>query len=154
MVDDAPRISYGSAMLFYVSILMTIAANLAYNLCQKTTAPEAPPLVALGITYSMALLTCIVLYFATSRSVPLSTAWRGLNFASYVLGPAIVLLEVGFLLAFRSGWNLGYAALFSNASASLLLVPIAYLFFGETIRSSQYLGIALTLAGLVLMVRR
>jgi len=35
---------------------------------------------------------------------------RQLNWASYLLAFSIVGLEVGFLLVYRSGWNLGIAA--------------------------------------------
>ena len=33
--------------------------------------------------------------------------------------------ELGFLLAYRSGWNLGVAALYSNAATALVLLPVA-----------------------------
>jgi drug/metabolite transporter (DMT)-like permease len=141
-------------MLFYLSIGMTIFANLAYNLCQKTTASQAHPLVALSVTYTMALATCLIFYALTSRPMALTESLRQLNVSSYALGPAIVILEAGFILAFREGWNLGYAALVSNAAASLLLIPIAYGFFHESIRPSQYVGIVLTLFGLFLIVKR
>ena len=50
---------------------------------------------------------------------------RQLNWASVLLAVSIVGLEVGFLLVYRSGWNIGLAAVLANVAASLILVPVA-----------------------------
>jgi len=138
-------------MLFWIAIAMTVIANVAYNLCSKMTAP-VHPLAALTATYAVSLAACLALYPLFSKNPHLVAELRQANWASLVLGLAIVLLESGFILAFRSGWNLGYAALFSNAAAALVLAPISVLAFKDRISAPHVLGMAVTAAGLWLML--
>jgi len=85
--------------------------------------------VAIIVTYGVAmLLTASLLYFMPARDGLLAEL-RRLNWASYLLAVAIVGLEVGFLLVYRSGWNIGLAAVLVNVVASLLLVPLALFVF-------------------------
>jgi len=61
------------------------------------------------------------------------------------------LLEVGFLLAYRAGWNLSLASLASNATAALLLLPIGVLLFRDRPSAVNLMGVAVCLLGLVLI---
>ena len=70
--------------------------------------------------------------------------------------PIIILLligviEFGFLLTYRAGWNLGIAAVLVNVIASLILVPVAILVFKDKISWVNILGILVCLAGLVML---
>jgi multidrug transporter EmrE-like cation transporter len=74
-----------------------------------------------------------------------------LNWASIGLAIAIVGIEFGFLLTYRSGWHLGIAAVLVNVVASLILVPVAIFFFRDKISWINILGILFCLAGLVML---
>jgi multidrug transporter EmrE-like cation transporter len=76
---------------------------------------------------------------------------KQLNWASFLLAIAIVGIEFGFLLVYRTGWNLGIAAVLVNAAASLILVPVAILVFDDRISPVNVLGILVCLAGLVML---
>lgn len=51
----------------------------------------------------------------------------------YRTRPYRIGIEFGFLLVYRSGWNLGIAAVLTNVVASLILLPVAVLFFKDKI---------------------
>jgi hypothetical protein len=90
-------------LMFYVSITLTIASSALYHFSQKSTPTDANPAVALLVTYAVAmLLTFCLLFFLPIRGSLLAEIGR-LNWASYLLAAAIVGLEVGFLLVYRSG---------------------------------------------------
>lgn len=139
--------------MFWIAIAMTVVANVAYVLCSKTTASAAHPLAALAVTYAVALAACLVLYPLLAPDPHFLAELKKVNASSWLLGLAIVLLETGFILAFRSGWNIGYAALFSNAAAAVLLVPISILVFKGRFGLSNAVGMAAAVAGLWLMAR-
>ncbi len=139
-------------MLFWIAIAMTIVANVFYILCSKVTA-AVNPLVALVVTYTVALIACLVLYPLISKEPHFFAEVRKVNWASIVLGFALVLLETGFILAFRSGWHVSSAALFSNVAVTVLLIPIAAVIFGDAVSASKILGMILAVCGLFLMVR-
>jgi uncharacterized membrane protein len=69
-------------------------------------------------------------------------------------GVAIVVLEAGFMLAYRPGWSISVAALYSNAAVALLHLPVGVLVFAEKLDATRGLGLAFALVGLVLLSRR
>jgi uncharacterized membrane protein len=131
---------------------MTIVANVTYHVCSKKTA-SINPLAALSITYAVALVTCLILYPFFTKHFNFIAEVKSANWASVILGFAIVLLEIGFILAYRAGWHLGYAVLFSNVFVTLILIPIALFIFKDQLSGTNWLGIILAITGLTLMVR-
>ena len=137
--------------LFYLSIFIAIASSSLYHFSQKSTPGNANPAVALLATYIVATgLTLVLLIFMPAKGGLLAELAR-LNWASYVLAISIVGLEVGFLLVYRSGWNIGLAAVLVNVAASLVLVPIAVFFFKDRLGWVNLLGVLVCLAGLVML---
>jgi drug/metabolite transporter (DMT)-like permease len=137
--------------LFYFSITLAIASSALYHFSQKATPTDVNPAVSILVTYVVAFfLTLSLLLFLPPKNGLLAEV-RQLNWASYLLAFSIVGLEVGFLLVYRAGWNVGIAAVLSNVVASLLLVPIALLVFKQQLSWVNILGILVCLAGLVML---
>ena len=138
-------------MMYYVSISIAILASALYHFSQKATPKGVNPPVAIMVTYVVAIvLTAGLLRFMPPKN-GLWVELRSLNWASYLLAVAIVGLEVGFLLVYRSGWNIGLAAVLVNVVASLLLVPIALLVFKESLNWVNVAGIVTCLMGLIML---
>lgn len=138
---------------YYVPIFLTILANLGYHLSTKKIDGGINPFFSLAVTYLVAFGVCLVLLGVTGLDGGARVQFAKLNWASYLLGAAIVLLEFGFILAYRAGWNLSLAGLYSNVAVGLSLVPIGILFFRETLSMTQIAGILFALVGLALMTR-
>jgi len=137
--------------LFYFSISLAIASSALYHFSQKGTPANANPAVAISVTYVVAfLLTLSLLLFLPAKKGILAEV-RQLNWASYLLAFSIVGLEVGFLLVYRAGWNIGIAAVLVNVVASLILVPVAIFVFKEELSLLNIIGILVCLAGLVML---
>ena len=64
---------------------------------------------------------------------------------------SLVGLEVGFLLVYRAGWNIGIAAVLVNVVASLILVPVAIFVFKDKLNWINIVGILVCLVGLVML---
>ena len=139
--------------IYVVSISTAIAANIAYHLSLKYTNPLAHPLASLSISYGVAFLSCLCLLPFFSKG-PVSQQFHHLNWSAFVLGLSICGLELGFLLAYRAGWNISQAALFCNVAVGLILLPIGLALFREKLSSTNLVGIALALAGLILLGKR
>ncbi len=137
--------------LYVLAIGLTIVANVGYHLCQKTIRPDVSPAATLVATYAVALLVSALLWPWLGQGQAIGTAMRKLGAPSYALGGCVVLLELGFLLAYRAGWDLGVAALYSNAAVALLLLPIGLLAFAEGMDGRRAAGLAFALVGLVLL---
>ena len=137
--------------LFYFSILLAIASSALYHFSARSTPANVNFPVSLLFTYLIALgLTGVIALLFPSQG-GIVVEFRRLNWASAALGVAIVGIEFGFLLVYRSGWNLGLAAVLVNVVASLLLVPAAILIFKDKLNWVNIAGILVCLLGLLML---
>ena len=137
--------------LFYFSISLAILSSALYHFSAKSTPASVNFSISLVVTYAVALVISLL-------TVPFFPAQNGilaelkqLNWASFLLALAIVGIEFGFLLVYRSGWNLGIAAVLVNVVASLILLPVAIFLFKDKISWINVLGIFVCLVGLVML---
>lgn len=137
--------------LFYFSIGLAILSSVLYHFSQKEIPTRANPVVAVIVTYGLALLLCFGLLAFFRPQGGLLNSLRDLNWSTYLLAFSIVGLETGYLLVYRSGWNIGLAAVLVNVAASIILVPLAILYFKENLTWVNVLGVLVCLAGLVML---
>ena len=133
---------------------LAIAATVAYHVILKLTPVGANPFLSLMLTYgAVAFLFAAVLVLA-----PGEFAWREemgqLNWTAIALAFAIIGLDLGFILLYRTGFEVSLGALVTQTAAAMLLVGIGLLVFREKLDLSHGIGIVLCLAGLWLVNRR
>jgi len=137
--------------MVYGAIALTILSNVLYHVFQKLIPGNVNPLLSLAVTYLVAATATLLLLPLFPLQGALGAEVRKLNWASVGLGAVIVGLELGFLLAYRSGWNISIASLVANTTVALLLIPVGLLLFKEELSAVNILGIVLAIAGLVLV---
>ena len=133
---------------------LAIAATVAYHVILKLTPVGANPFLSLMLTYgAVTFLFAAVLVLA-----PGEFAWREemgqLNWTAIALAFAIIGLDLGFILLYRTGFEVSLGALVTQTAAAMLLVGIGVLVFREKLDLSHGIGIVLCLAGLWLVNRR
>ncbi|BDG09790.1 hypothetical protein [Anaeromyxobacter paludicola] len=140
-----------SPLLF---LLVAALGSVTYHLGQRTNAARANPMVLLMAVYAVAFLLCALAAPLFSAGGP-TYAWSRdlVRWPVLLLALGAVLIEIGFLLAYRSGAMMQWSAVAVNGVAALLLVPLACLVFRESFSPARAAGIALTLAGLGLLTR-
>jgi multidrug transporter EmrE-like cation transporter len=137
--------------LFYFSITLAICSSALYHFVAKSTPSNVNFTVCLLVTYAVAFVVVLLTFIFFPIKNGLTVELKHLNWASIGLAIAIVGIEFGFLLTYRSGWNLGIAAVLTNVVASLILVPVAIFIFKDKISWVNILGILVCLAGLVML---
>ena len=140
-----------SVFLFYFSITLAICSSALYHFSAKSTPADVNFSVSLIVTYLVALGIVLLSIFFFPTKNGLVAEMRQLNWASFLLAIAIVGIEFGFLLVYRSGWNLGIAAVLVNVVASLILVPVAIFVFKNKLNWVNIVGILVCLVGLVML---
>ncbi len=141
-------------MLYVVSMLLAVLSSVMYHLFARAIPAGAHPLIALTITYLTAAVLCLALLPLFPLKTNLSDALRQTNWTSVGLAAAVLGFEVAFLLAYRAGWNISLAAIVTNVSVTLVLLPIGLLAFKEKLAWQQLAGIGLCIAGLILINRK
>ena len=137
--------------LFYFSITLAICSSALYHFSAKSTPANVNFSISLVVTYLVALGIVLLTTFFFPTKNGLVTELKQLNWASVLLAIAIVGIEFGFLLIYRSGWNLGIAAVLVNVIASLILLPVAIFLFKDKISWINVLGIIVCFIGLIML---
>ena len=139
-------------MLSFVwPIALVVLSNTLYQICAKSVPGGMNPMASLTVTYLVGAVVSGALYFLLNRNADLLREIRLLNWAPVVLGLVIVGLEVGFIYAFRAGWQIGTAQIVSSVLVAVILIFVGYWFYHEALTWNKIAGIAVCLAGLVLI---
>ena len=105
------------------------------------------------IAYAAGIVVLGVCAFTLPGNKSFVSSVRESNWAVLVVGAAAACIEVGFLLAYRSGWRISVAAVATNVSVTLMLVPIGIIVFKDHLSLRNVLGLIFCVLGLVLVVR-
>ncbi|GGX88902.1 hypothetical protein [Vogesella alkaliphila] len=137
--------------MYFTTLLVAVAGSVTYHLSLKRLPDTLNPFFSLAVIYSLALLISLAgmaLYPTGSRSLG-QLNWSLLGAALGVIG-----IEVGFLLAYRAGWSVGYTALSANVLTTLMLLPLGYLLYREQPTLARLGGMLLCSSGMWLLLRR
>jgi drug/metabolite transporter (DMT)-like permease len=138
-------------MVYYFPLVLTVIANLCYHIAQKNTSDKINPFFSLFITYFVAALLSVIILIFYKHKNTFEENIKELNWSTFLLGVAIVLLELGFLLAYRLGWNISTTQIISTVTVTIILAPIGKIFFKESISFINIIGIGVSIAGVILM---
>ena len=140
--------------MFYTSFAIVVFSSVLYHISQRTIAPGAHPVISLIVTYLVAIGLSTILLLVFPLRTSLREAIGELNRASLVLAVAIVGLEIGFLLAYRAGWNVSLAGVATNVAGALVLLPVGIAFFKERPSALNLVGVVVCLLGLWMVNHR
>ena len=134
-------------------MLIVVCANTVYNISTKSTPADINSFASLTVTYTIAALSSLILFFITAENRDLASELTKINWTAFILGIAIVALEFGFICIYRAGWKLSIASLVANISLACILLLIGVLIYRETISAKQVIGMVLSAAGLILIAK-
>jgi drug/metabolite transporter (DMT)-like permease len=140
------------ARLLILSVVIIIASNVLYHVSQKSIPAGAHPLLSVAVTYAAALLVTLLLFPFSPGGAPRLSGLAQLNWATLGVAVSAVGIEIGFLLAYRAGWNINVGSLVVSVAVALLLIPTGALLFKEHLSAANAAGIVLCLAGLTLVL--
>ena len=128
---------------------MVVISNIVYHICAKSAPAKLDPLASLTVTYLVGAAVSAVLYFLLHRgNANLFREFSHLNWVPFVFGVCIVGLEVGYLYAYRAGWQVSTAAIVQTVFLTAALVPVGWLLWREPITPRKLVGLGICLAGL------
>jgi drug/metabolite transporter (DMT)-like permease len=137
--------------MFYLSFSVAIISSMLYHIFQKAISPNANPVISLLVTYFVAFFLTLLLLIFFPLERDLAAELRQINWASVALAIAIVGLEIGFLLAYRAGWDIGLAGVATNVAAAILLLPTGVILFKEQPNLMNVIGVGVCILGLVMV---
>lgn len=136
----------------YWPIAIIVTSNIFYHICSKQVPQDVDPMASLTVTYVVSALTALLMFFVLNKGqASLLREYSAINWTSFVLGIAIVGLEVGCIYMYRAGWNINTGYMFESAIFAVALLFIGKYLFGEPLTATKLAGVAVCMAGLWLM---
>ena len=135
-------------------LLIAIVSTFGYHLVIKLTPGTVNPLVSLAVTYAVVTVMFSLAARLLPDGAPLRESLRQVNWTALALAVTIIGLDLGFLLLYRSGFEVSLGQIVTQSAAALLLIGVGVAVFRERLTVTNVAGIALCIAGLWLISRR
>ncbi|MBQ7606881.1 MAG: EamA family transporter [Desulfovibrionaceae bacterium] len=133
-------------------IVLIVCSNILYNIASKSLPKDCNPFGALIVTYITATILSALGFFILDPVKNPILALQKVNWAGVVLGISMVGLEIGFIFLYRTGWSISTASLIAHILVAAGLLLIGILWYRENISVRQYIGIAVSLIGVAILL--
>lgn len=130
-------------------IMLVVLSNVMYQICAKNVPGNVNPFAALTITYIVGTISSVIMFFIFDKQGNILKEITKINWASYALGLVVVGLEVGFIYAYKAGWQVSTASIVQSSFLSVILIFVGLLLFKEALTWNKIVGIFICLIGLV-----
>ena len=138
--------------LFWALGVATVGA-VVYHTGQKAMAVDVNPMILLIGVYLVAVLLALIAIPFFRISGQSETVRRAISWPVLAVGIGVILIEGGFLMAYRAGGSLQWSGVAVNGLAAVVLVPLAVFAFREQVSATRVVGVLVTLIGMALMTR-
>ena len=139
-------------MLDYIwPIALVVASNVVYQVCAKGVPNAMDPFASLTVTYLVAAVACLAMFFLAGSGEGLAREYSKLSWAPFVFGIVIVGLEVGWIFAYRAGWEVSTANVVQSGILAAALVALGFFAYHEALTWTKLLGVAVCIAGISLI---
>lgn len=138
-------------LVFAWPLALIVVSNVVYQICTKSVPEGMHPLASLTVTYLAAAVVTLVLYYVLNKNADFTREIARINWAPILLGFVIVGLEVGYIYAYRAGWNVSVLPIVQGAVLAVILIFVGFLLYQEKITWNKVIGIFVCLGGMALI---
>ena len=129
-------------------IALVVLSNVAYQVCAKSMPEGLNPLASLTVTYLVSAAASGILYYVLNKDAHLFREYAKMNWVPFAFGLVLVGLEVGWIYAYKAGWEVSKGAIVQSSFLAVALIFVGYLLFREAVTWNKVAGIVICLIGL------
>ncbi len=137
--------------MFYLSALVAIVGAIGYQYFVKRVPLTLNPIVSVLGVYAGVFALGVLLLPVFPAQGGLAQHVRQLSWLQLALAGSVFLIELGFLLMYRYGWDLSTGNLVTGVIVNIVLVGLGVALLGERINLVNAVGIGLCIVGVVLV---
>jgi len=138
--------------LAWLSLALFTTAG--YHLVMKVTPAAVNPFLSLAATYALGAAVFLACFAFAPEGPTLREGLKPLNWTAFALAAVVVGLDVGFLMLYRTGFDVSLGQIVTQSGAALILLVAGIALFKEKINTANLAGIALCVVGLWLINRK
>lgn len=134
-------------------VALIVFSNVVYQICAKGVPDNMNTMASMVITYLVGALCSVILFFILFKSSNLMTELKKVNVSTVMLGVSVVGLEVGFIYAYKAGWQVSTVSTVQSVFLAAALILVGALLYKETITPSKIIGVILCMLGIYFIHR-
>ena len=140
--------------MYYLSACVAIIGAVGYQYFVKRIPEPLNPIVSVIGMYVAVLVLSLILLPLFPADGGIQHQVRQLSWIQLALAITVLMIELGFLMMYRYGWNLGTGNLVTGVVVNLILVGLGVILLGEKVNGINVIGIAFSILGVVLISYR
>jgi len=137
--------------MFYISAFVAIIGAVGYQYFIKRVPASINPIISVMGMYVTVFVLGLFLLPLFPTEGGLKAHIRQLSWIQVALAVTVMLIELGFLLMYRYGWNLSTGNLVTGAFVNVILLVLGVALLGEKVNFVNGVGIVLCILGVVLI---
>ncbi len=135
--------------MYYFSISIVIVTSVLYSLFQNLIPAGTNPVIALCCMYIGGFICAVPFYFKTKKTVKKNK--KSLGTRALLFGIINILIDLGFFLAFKSGWSVRYFNITTDIFILIFLTITSVAFYKEKLSIYNLLGVIISIVGLSIL---
>jgi drug/metabolite transporter (DMT)-like permease len=137
--------------LFYLSAVVAIIGTVAYhNLVKKIPASTDPMVSIIGIYFGVLVLGLLLMPLLSPMGKIMDSVHQ-LGWVQFGIAGCILLMELGFILMYRSGWELSAGNVVTGVFINIALMVIGISLFHEKLSFVNVVGVGVSIAGVAMV---
>lgn len=132
---------------------LAILGQIVYQIGQRAVPANASPFAVLVVAYFVAGVLSLCLAWPLGAAISTVSLRSAFAWPTWVIALAIVAIEFGYLMAYRSGWTIGTAFAIASTVTIVALALVGWVFLGNTLTVRQLAGLACSCAGVWLLAQ-
>ena len=137
--------------MFHISAIVAITGAVGYQYFVKQVPVTINPIVSVLAMYIVVMVLGVLLLPFIPAEGGLRHHLRQVNWIQIALAVSVIMIELGFLLMYRYGWNLSTGNVVTGAFINIILVGLGVALLGEKISLTNAMGIILCILGVALI---
>jgi drug/metabolite transporter (DMT)-like permease len=134
-----------------IAMAIAITGQVLYHVAQKSVPAGTNPVVSLLAFYLIAAALTLPLLALYPLSGSVAAELGKLNWAVYAVALSIVLIEIGFLLAYRFGGELSITFVATAAIVTTSTFLLGVLWLNESLSVQKVVGTVMCLSGIAII---
>lgn len=140
--------------MYLFSALLAVLGGVAYHHFVKRIPTTIHPIVSIVGIYVGVLLLSSALLALFPPVEGYGFHFRQISWVQFAVAVSVFLIELGFVLMYRAGWNLSSGNLVTGVFINIILVGLGLFLLREKVNLINAIGIILSLIGVAMISYR
>lgn len=132
-------------------MFVIVVSNVFYDISAKSFPTNMNAQIGLVVVYFIGTVCSLAMFFITSKEKSIIKEFKKGNKMIVLLSAGSLGIDLGYVLLFRAGWDIGVGSLVCNILLATALLIIGVICYKEKLLPAHIVGIIACLGGLILI---